>query len=74
MDSKVQITPNKINESLYIQNVTDAKFADLGLLSSTTKETGFPEYWFPDQKNSTVTDGPLQQQCMRLLKEEGQVE
>jgi hypothetical protein len=43
VDSEVQITQDKIKESPCIQNVTDAKLADLGLLSSTAKETGFPE-------------------------------
>jgi len=47
VDSKVQITPDKIKESPCIQNVTDAKLADLGLLSLTVKQTGFPEYWLP---------------------------
>jgi hypothetical protein len=63
-----------MEESLCIQNVTDTKLADLGLLSSTAKETGFPGYWLPDWRNSTVIDGPLLQQHMGLLTEKGQVE
>jgi len=74
VDSKVQITPDKIKESPCIQNVTDAKLADLGLLSSTAKETEFPGYWLPDERNSIVIDGPLLQQHMRILMEKGQVE
>jgi hypothetical protein len=48
VDPKVQITPDTTNESLCTQNFTDTKLADLGLLSSTAKETGFPKYWLPD--------------------------
>jgi len=48
VDSKIQITQDKIKESLCIQNVTDTKLADLGLLSLTAKERGFPKYWHPD--------------------------
>jgi hypothetical protein len=46
----------------------------LGLLSSTAKETEFPGYWLPDERNSIVIDGPLLQQHMRILMEKGQVE